>query len=99
MLLEAQAFKHQSVQLCGRFPQNFKHVLLAEVRKYQRVGVKSIEIRNIATDDKSNLLVEFDTLVNPQYNALVRKALRRAVITLDVCSFTSTLKSHFYSSS
>ncbi|CAF4448040.1 unnamed protein product, partial [Rotaria socialis] len=84
LLLEGITLEQISSRLCGRFPQNFKYILAAEVRKYQRVGLKSIEITSISVDQKQNLIVDFDIIVDPQYNALVRSALRRAVITLDL---------------
>ncbi len=77
--------KEVSSRLCGRFPQNLKYILAAEVRKYQRIGLKSIDITSISTDNKQNLIVEFDIIVDPQYNQLIRSALTRAVVTLDVC--------------
>ncbi len=76
-----------SSRLCGRFAQNFKYILASEIRKHQRIGLKSIEITTVSTDDKQNLIIEFDIIVNPQYNQLIRNALQRAVVTLDVCSF------------
>ncbi|CAF4187898.1 unnamed protein product [Rotaria sp. Silwood2] len=85
LLLDGITLEHISSRLCGRFPQNFKYVLLAEVRKYQRVGLKSIEITSISVDKQKNLIIEFDVIVDPQYNELIRSALRRAVVTLDVC--------------
>jgi hypothetical protein len=78
------SIKEISSRLCGRFPQNFKYALTAEIRKYQRLGLQGIEITSISVDNKNNLLVEFDVFVKPRYNTLVRNALRRAVITLDV---------------
>jgi hypothetical protein len=84
LLLEGISSKQISSRLCGRFPQNFKHVLTAEIRKYQRVGLKAIEITSISIDKKQNLSIEFDIIVDPRYNTLVRSALRRAAITLDV---------------
>lgn len=77
--------KELSSRLCGRFPQNFKYVLGAEIRKYQRLGLKSMEITNISVGKKQSLIIEFDMVVDPQYNALIRSALRRAAITVDVC--------------
>ncbi|CAF4959736.1 unnamed protein product [Rotaria sp. Silwood1] len=85
LLLEGITLDHISGRLCGRFPQNFKYVLLAEIRKYQRVGLKSIEITSISVDRKRNLIIEFDCIVDPQYNELIRSALRRAAVTIDVC--------------
>ncbi len=84
-MLEGASFEQASSRLCGRFPQNFKYILAAEVRKYQRVGLKSIEITSISADKKHNLIIEFDIIVDPQYNELIRTALRRAVVTIDVC--------------
>ena len=84
LLLEAAEFEKHQIQICGQFPQRFKYILVREIRKYQRIGLKSIEIKNISTDEKSNLIIDFDLLVNPKYNALIRRALRRAIITLDV---------------
>lgn len=84
LLLEGVSIKQLTSRLCGRFPQNFKYVLTAEIRKYQRVGLKAIEITSITVDKEQNLFIEFDIFVNPKYNALVRRALSRAVITLDV---------------
>ncbi|CAF4089945.1 unnamed protein product, partial [Rotaria magnacalcarata] len=84
LLLEGITLQQISSRLCGRFPQNFKYILAAEVRKYQRVGLKSIEITSISVDKKQNLIIDFGIIVDPQYNALVRSALRRAVVTLDV---------------
>jgi hypothetical protein len=77
--------KQVSSRLCGRFPQNFKYVLAAELRKYQRIGLQSIEITTVSTDNKQNLIIEFDIIVEPRYNQLIRNALGRAVVTLDVC--------------
>jgi hypothetical protein len=79
--------KEVSSRLCGRFPQNFKYTLAAEVRKYQRIGLKSIEISSISTDKKQNLIIEFDIIVDPQYNQAIRTALGHAVVSLDVCLF------------
>ncbi|CAF3659157.1 unnamed protein product [Rotaria sp. Silwood1] len=84
LLLEGITLDHISGRLCGRFPQNFKYVLLAEIRKYQRVGLKSIEITSISVDRKRNLIIEFDCIVDPQYNELIRSALRRAAVTIDL---------------
>ncbi|CAF1604177.1 unnamed protein product, partial [Rotaria magnacalcarata] len=84
LLLEGITLQQISSRLCGRFPQNFKYILAAEVRKYQRVGLKSIEITSISVDKKQNLIIDFGIIVDPQYNALVRSALRRAVVTLDL---------------
>ena len=84
LLLEGVTLKELSSRLCGRFPQNFKYILAAEVRKYQRVGLKSIEITNISVDKKRNLIIDFDVVVDPQYNTLVRNALRRAVVSINV---------------
>ena len=77
--------KELSSRLCGRFPQNFKYILTAEIRKYQRIGLKSMEVTNISVGKKQSLIIDFDMVVDPQYNALIRSALRRAVITLNVC--------------
>jgi hypothetical protein len=85
-LLKGVSLEQLASRLCGRFPQTFKYVIAAEIRKYQRVGVRSIEITNISTDNKHNLIIEFDVFVNPRYHASVRDALRRAVVTFDVCS-------------
>jgi hypothetical protein len=76
--------KEMASRLCGRFPQNFKYILAAEVRKYQRIGLKSIEITTITTDKKQNLIIEFDIIVDPQHNEAIRNALRHAVVSLDV---------------
>jgi len=84
--LEGVSIKEVASRLCGRFPQSFKYVLAAEIRKYQQVGFEGIEITSISVGKNQNLLVEFDVFVNPRYNTLVRDALRRAVITLDVSS-------------
>ncbi len=73
-------------RFCGRFPQNFKYAVTAEIRKYQRVGLQGIEITSITVGKNENLLIEFDIFVNPRYNTLIRNALRRAAITLDVSS-------------
>lgn len=70
--------------LCGRFPQHFKQVLIAEIRKYQRTGLESVEITGLSVNKEQNLFIEFDILVSPRYNTLIRNALKRAVITLDV---------------
>ena len=77
--------KELSSRLCGRFPQNFKYLLTTEIRKYQRIGLKSMEITNISVDKKHNLVIEFDMIVDPQYNPKIRNALRRAIVTLNVC--------------
>ena len=77
--------KEISSRLCGRFPQNFKYLLITELRKYQRIGLKSIEITSISTDKKQNLILDFDIIVDPQYNQAIRNALRQAVISIDVC--------------
>lgn len=82
--MEGITLQQISSRLCGRFPQHFKYILAAEVRKYQRVGLKSVEITSISVDKKQNLILDFDIIVDPQYNALIRSALRRAVVTLDV---------------
>ena len=74
-------------QMCGQFSQVFRYVLRTEIRKYQRRGLKSITVTNISVDKKENLVVEFDMLVNPRYNALIRDALRRVLVTLDVSYF------------
>jgi len=84
LLLEGVSLKEMSSRLCGRFPQNFKYILASEVRKYQRVGLKSIEITTISTDKKQNLVIEFDIIVDPQYNKVIRNALQRAVVSLDL---------------
>ena len=86
LLLEGVSMKELSSRLCGRFPQNFKYLLTTEIRKYQRIGLKSMEITNISADKKHNLVIEFDMIVDPQYNAKIRSALRRAIVTLNVCS-------------
>jgi len=83
-MLEAIEFKKHGFQICGQFPQKFKYALAVEIRKYQRIGLKSIEIKDISMDKNSNVIIDFDLLVNPKYNALIRRALRRAVITLDL---------------
>jgi hypothetical protein len=74
-----------SSRLCGRFGQNFKYVLSAQIRKYQRVGLKSVQVLSISTDEKQNLIIEFDIIADPYYNELIRNALRHAIVTLDVC--------------
>ena len=70
--------------LCGKFPEHFKYVLAAEIRKYQPVGFKAIEITSLTVNKEQNLFIEFDIFVSRRYNALIRDALKRAVITLDV---------------
>ncbi|CAM6054917.1 unnamed protein product [Sphagnum tenellum] len=90
LLLKGVTLKHVSSRLCGRFPQNFKYVLAAEVRKYQRVGLKSIGITSISADKQKNLIIDFDIVCDPERNEQIRDALRRAVISLDVC-FSSLL--------
>jgi len=82
--------KELASRLCGRFTQNFKYALLAEIRQYQRLGLKAVEITDITVEGKNNLLIEFDVYVNPQYHTLVRNALRRAIVTLNVSSISST---------
>ena len=77
--------KEVSSRICGRFPQNFKYALAAEVRKFQRTGLKSIEIENISTDKENNLIIDFDVLVDPKSNELIHDALRLAITTIDVC--------------
>ncbi len=84
LLLEGTSLKQVATRLCGRFRQNFKYILTAEIRKYQRFGLKTIEITSISVDKKQNLLIEFNTFVKPQYSSLIRTALQRAAITLDV---------------
>ena len=86
LLLEGVTLKEISSRLCGRFPQNFKYILAAEVRKFQRIGLKSIEITSISTDKQQNLIIDFDIIVDPQYNQAIRNALRHAVVSIDVCS-------------
>lgn len=76
-----------SSRLCGRFPQNFKYTLAAEIRKFQRVGLKSIEIENISIDNDNNLIIDFDIIVDPKYNELLRHALGRAIVSINVCYF------------
>ncbi len=76
--------KQISSRLCGRFPQHFKYVLEAEIRKYQPIGLKSIQITTVTIDKTQNLIIDFDIITDPQYNQLIRNALRRAVVTLDV---------------
>ncbi len=73
-----------SSRLCGRFGQNFKYVLSAQIRKYQRVGLKSVQVLSISTDEKQNLIIEFDIIVDPYFNELIRNALRHAIVTIDV---------------
>jgi hypothetical protein len=85
LLLEGASLEKFASRLCGRSAQTFKYLIAAEIRKYQRVGVKSIEITNISTDNENNLVIEFDVFVNPRFYARVQDALRRAVVTLDVC--------------
>lgn len=84
LLLEGVTLKEISSRLCGRFPQNFKYLLMSELRKYQRIGLKSIEITSISSDKKQNLILDFDLVVDPQYNQAIRNALRHAVISIDV---------------
>ncbi|CAF1506956.1 unnamed protein product [Adineta ricciae] len=84
LLLEGVTLEQISSRLCGRFPQNFKYVLAAEIRKFQRVGLKSIDITNISTDKKNNLIIDFDIIVDPKYNEAIRSALRRAVVAVDL---------------
>ena len=76
--------KKLTTGLCGRFPQHFKHVLTAEIRKYQQIGLQAIEITSLSVDKEHNLFIEFDIFVNPQYNNLIRNALKHAVVTIDV---------------
>ncbi len=57
----------------------------AQIRKYQRVGLKSVQVLSISTDEKQNLIIEFDIIVDPYYNELIRNALRHAIVTIDVC--------------
>jgi len=90
LLLENISVKELASRLCGRFTQNFKYALLAEIRQYQRLGLKAVEITDITVEGKNNLLIEFDVYVNPQYHTLVRNALRRAIVTLNVSSISST---------
>lgn len=84
LLLEHVSVKRLASRLCGRFRQTFKYVLLAEIRKYQRIGLRSVEITDITVEGKDNLLVEFDVYVNPNYHTLVRNALRQAVVSVNV---------------
>jgi hypothetical protein len=63
-----------------------KYTLAAEIRKYQRIGLKSIEIVTIATDAKQNLIIDFDIVVDPEHNEAIRNALRHAIVSLDVSS-------------
>jgi hypothetical protein len=86
LLLEGVTLKEVSSRVCGRFPQNLKYTLAAEIRKYQRIGLKSIEIVTIATDAKQNLIIDFDIIVDPQHNEAIRNALRHAIVSLDVSS-------------
>ncbi len=78
--------KEISSHVCGRFRQIFKYILAAEIRKYQRIGLKSVDITNILIDKKQNVIIEFDLIIDPQYKELILYALQNAVITLDVCS-------------
>ncbi|CAF4283351.1 unnamed protein product, partial [Adineta steineri] len=39
LLLEGVSLEQVSSRLCGRFPQNFKYILAAGIRKFQRVGL------------------------------------------------------------
>merc|ERR1712110_1258878 len=84
LLLEHVSVKRLASRLCGRFRQTFKYVLLAEIRKYQRIGLRSVEITDITVEGKDNLLVEFDVYVNPNYHTLVRNALRQAVVSVNL---------------
>jgi hypothetical protein len=85
LLLEGVTLEQVSSRLCGRFPQNFKYTLAAEIRKYQQIGLKSIEITNISTDKTQNLIIDFDIVVDPQSNELIRNALQHAIVSIDVC--------------
>jgi len=76
-----------SSRLCGRFTQNFKYILAAEIRKFQPVGVKSIDITSISTDKTNNLIVDFDINVDSKSNELIRTALQYAIVSIDVCYF------------
>ena len=87
LLLEGVTVEQISSRLCGRFPQNFKYVLAAEIRKFQKLGLKYIDIANISTDKKKNLIIDFDIIVDPKYNEAIRSALRRAVVSVDVRFF------------
>lgn len=84
LLLEGTFIKKMASGICGRFSEQFKFALAAEIRKYQPVGFKAIEITSLTVDKEHNLFIEFDILVIPQYNTLIRNALKRAAISLDV---------------
>ncbi|CAF1634638.1 unnamed protein product, partial [Adineta ricciae] len=84
LLLEGVTLEQISSRLCGRFPQNFKYILAAEIRKFQKLGLKFIDIVNISTDKKNNLIIDFDIIVDPKYNGAIRSALRRAVVSVDL---------------
>ncbi|CAF4305449.1 unnamed protein product, partial [Adineta steineri] len=70
LLLEGASLKQISSRHCGRFPQYFKHILAAEIRKFQQGGLKSIDISNISVDKTNNLIIDFDIIVDPKYNEL-----------------------------
>ncbi len=87
LLFESVTMDQVSSRLCGRFTQNFKYILAAEIRKFQPVGIKSIDITSISTDKTNNLIIDFDIIVDPKYNKLILNALQYAIVSIDVCDF------------
>lgn len=84
LVLQGVKLEELASRLCGRFPDHMKYLLLNEIRKYQPMGLKSMTITNISVDKQLNLIVDFDLIVDPEYNGLIRKALSRAIVTLNV---------------
>ena len=95
LLLEVVTLREISTRFCGRFTQNLKYILAAEIRKYQQIGVKAVEIVTVSTDYKDKLIVEFNIIVDPQYNQLIRSALQHAAVSLDVKQIFSMISLEF----
>jgi hypothetical protein len=87
VLLEGITFEQFTIQFKGKYPENFKKLLINEIHKYHSKGLKSIEILSLDAYTYNSLTIELLCSVNPKYNQEIRIAARRALVSINVSFF------------
>jgi hypothetical protein len=87
VLLEGIAFEQFTLQFNGKYPENFKKLLINEIHKYHSTGLKAIKILKLNAYTYNSLVIELICCVNPKYNQEIQTAARRALVSINVSFF------------